>query len=243
MTRTRLLSLGALTASLVLASAADAQLLDVSGRNRGPSRLAVNAGLAVAQPVGEFGRYVDAGFGMGAGASYALDTKRILSLRGDIGFVVYGSETQRVPIPGIPRVRVDVNTTNSIFTYTVGPQLMAPSGPVRPYAHGFIGGSYFSTSSSLSGSSDYDAGNYFSTQHSGDGVFAYGGEGGLLFPLAVRQTPVAIDIGARYTRNGVTRYLTEGDIQDNADNTVSYTPKNTATNFWLYRVGVRVGVR
>jgi hypothetical protein len=243
MTRLRSLSLGALGATLIGASAADAQLLDVSGRERGPSRFAINAGLAVAQPVGAFGRFVDAGVGLNTGVSYALDARRILSLRGDVGFVIYGTERQRVPIPGIPRVRVDVNTTNNIFMYTVGPQLMAPSGPVRPYVHGFVGGAYFATSSSLSGTSDYDASNYFETQHSGDGVLSVGGEGGLLIPLNVRRTPVSIDLGARYVSNGTTRYLTKGDITDNPDGTVSYTPKETETKFWVYRVGVRVGVR
>ena len=243
MIRIRSLSLGALGASLLAASAADAQLLDVSGRERGPSRFAINAALAVAQPVGEFGRFVDAGVGLNTGVSYAIDAKRVLSLRGDVGFVVYGTERQRVPIPGIPRVRVDVNTTNNIFMYTAGPQLMAPSGAVRPYVHGFVGGSYFSTSSSLSGTSDYDADNYFNTQHAGDGVFSYGGEGGLLIPLTVRSNPVSIDLGARYVSNGTTRYLTKGDITDHADGTVSYTPKETETKFWVYRVGVRVGVR
>jgi len=243
MTRSIRFSIGAAGALVLLATSAEAQLLDLSTRERTASRFAINAGIAVAQPVGDFGRFVDAGFGMGAGVAYALDDKRIFSIRGDLGFIVYGSETQRVAIPGIPRVRVDVNTTNNIFLYTVGPQIMAPSGAVRPYAHGFIGGSYFTTSSSLSGSSDYDAGNYFSTQHAGDGVFAVGGEGGLLIPLRVRSNPVAIDLGARYVHNGVTRYLTKGDIQDHPDGTVSYTPKETVTNFWTYRLGVRVGVR
>ena len=243
MNRSSLFSLGAAGAFVLVSATAEAQLLDMTSRERAASRVSINAALAVAQPVGDFGRFVDAGFGVGAGVAYALDSQRIFSIRGDLGFVVYGSETQRVAIPGIPRVRVDVNTTNNIFVYTVGPQIMAPSGVVRPYAHGFIGGSYFTTSSSLSGSSDYDAGNYFSTQHAGDGVFSVGGEGGLLIPLRVRSNPVAIDLGARYVHNGVTRYLTKGDIQDHTDGTVSYTPKETATNFWTYRVGVRVGVR
>ena len=242
MTRTgRFLVLAAATA---LASApVHAQIVELSPRDRALSRLSFNAGLTVAQPVGAFGQHVDAGFGMGAGMQYAVDPQRIFSIRGDIGFVVYGNETQHVPIPGIPRIRVDVNTTNNIFDYTLGPQLAVPTGPVRPYAHGFIGGSYFSTSSSLNGSSDYDAGNYFSTEQLGDGVFSVGGEGGILFPLNVRSTPVSIDVGARYVSNGVTRYLTKGDIIDNQNGTVSLLTKETETKFWMYRVGVKVGVR
>jgi len=225
------------------AAPARAQILDLAQGNRALSRLSFNAGLAIAQPIGAFGEHVDGGVGLGTGLQYAVDSKRIFSIRGDIGFVVYGNESQHIPIPGIPRVRVDVNTTNNIFVYTLGPQLAVPSGPVRPYAHGFIGGSYFSTSSSLNGSSDYDAGNYFNTEQLGDGVFSVGGEGGILFPLNVRSTPVAIDVGARYVSNGVTRYLTKGDIIDNPDGTLSLLTKETETKFWMYRIGVKVGVR
>ena len=237
----RILVLAAATA--LAAAPARAQILDLAQGNRALSRLSFNAGLAIAQPIGAFGEHVDGGVGLGAGLQYAVDSKRIFSIRGDIGFVVYGNESQHIPIPGIPRVRVDVNTTNNIFVYTLGPQLAVPSGPVRPYAHGFIGGSYFSTSSSLNGSSDYDAGNYFNTEQLGDGVFSVGGEGGILFPLNVRSTPVAIDVGARYVSNGVTRYLTKGDIIDNPDGTLSLLTKETETKFWMYRIGVKVGVR
>jgi len=233
-----------LAAAMALAAApARAQILDLAQGNRALSRLSFNAGLAIAQPIGAFGEHVDGGVGLGAGLHYAVDSKRIFSIRGDIGFVVYGNESQHIPIPGIPRVRVDVNTTNNIFVYTLGPQLAVPSGPVRPYAHGFIGGSYFSTSSSLNGTSDYDAGNYFNTEQLGDGVFSVGGEGGILFPLNVRSTPVAIDVGARYVSNGVTRYLTKGDIIDNPDGTLSLLTRETETKFWVYRIGVKVGVR
>ena len=241
MTRTgRILVLAAATLAAVPARA---QIVELGQGNRAISRLSFNAGLTVAQPVGAFGQHVDAGVGLGAGVQYAVDPQRIFSIRGDIGFVVYGNETQHVPIPGIPRIRVDVNTTNNIFVYTLGPQLAVPTGPVRPYVHGFIGGSYFSTSSSLNGSSDYDAGNYFSTEQLGDGVFSVGGEGGILFPLNVRSTPVSIDVGARYVSNGVTRYLTKGDIIDNPDGTLSLLTRETETKFWMYRVGVKVGVR
>lgn len=238
----------ALAAALAgVAAPAGAQIIDLSPgatARRTDWRAGITPGLLVAQPTGEFGDYVNAGVGFGVGAHYAFDRAKILSLRADLGFLVYGNERFEVPLsPTLPRIRVDVNTTNSIFMYSAGPQLMAPSGPVRPYVHGFVGGAYFSTSSSISGTQDWDEGGHFSTQHYGDGVLSWGGAGGLLIPLAVRRNPVAIDLGARYVRNGRTRYLREGSITDNPDGSLSFTPIESQTDMWVYRIGVSVGVR
>lgn len=241
---TRQLILTLVAASAALAAPARAQLVDLSPQGRGQSRLSFNAGLLVAQPVGDFKDYVNAGVGFGGGMQYAVDDARIFSIRGDVGFLVYGSERKRVPLsPTLPRIRVDVNTTNSIFMYSVGPQLMAQSGAIRPYVHGFVGGAYFNTSSSIDGTNDFDDEDHFSTQHYGDGIFSYGGAGGLMFPLRVRNNPVAIDVGARYLRNGRTRYLREGSITDNPDGSLSFTPIESETSMWVYRIGVSVGVR
>jgi hypothetical protein len=240
----RKLILGLIAAGATLtASTVDAQLVDLSQRSRNQNRLGITPGVLIAQPVGEFKNYVDAGFGFGAGVHYAIDDARIFSLRADLGFLMYGSETKRIPFPSIPRIRIDVNTTNNIFLYSVGPQLMAQKGPIRPYVHGFIGGAYFSTSSSIDGTSDFEDEDHFTTQHYGDGIFSYGGAGGLLIPLNVRRTPIAIDLGARYLRNGRTRYLREGSISDNPDGTLSFTPIESETNLWIYRLGVSIGVR
>lgn len=235
----------ALSLALLLAAAtqAGAQILDLS-RGERTSRVSLTPGLLVAVPTGEFRQHVDGGIGFGAGIHYALDRSRVLSLRGDLGFVIYGSETQRIPLsPYTPRIRVDLNTTNNIFLYSVGPQLMAQRGPVRPYVHGFVGGAYFSTSSSLDGTNEFDDEDHFTTQHYGDGVLSYGGAGGVMIPLSVRRNPVAIDLGARYVRNGTTRYLREGSIRDNPDGSLSYTPIESETNLWVYRVGVSIGLR
>lgn len=242
----RALALGAALATAA-APAAGAQIIDLSptaAARRTDWRASVTPGILVAQPTGEFGDYVNAGVGFGVGAHYAFDRAKVLSLRADVGFLVYGSERYEAPLsPTLPRIRVDVNTTNSILMYSAGPQLMAPSGPVRPYVHGFVGGSYFSTSSSISGTDDWDDDGDFSTQHFGDGVLSWGGAGGLLIPLSVRRNPVSIDLGARYVRNGRTRYLREGSITDNPDGTLSFTPIESQTDMVVYRLGVSVGVR
>lgn len=231
-------------AALAVALPLDAQLVDLAPSRHRAGRISFTPGLLIAQPVGEFRRYVNAGIGFGSGLEYALDHSRAVSIRGDLGFLVYGSETQRVPLsPSLPRIRVDLNTTNNIFIYSIGPQLMVPRGPVRPYVQGFIGGAYFNTASSIDGTNDYDDEDYFSTQHYGDGILSYGGAGGIFIPVATRRTRVAIDLGVRYHRNGTTRYLTEGDIRDNPDGSLSFTPKQSETNMWVYRIGVSISPR
>jgi hypothetical protein len=205
-----------------------------------PQRVGLNVALIAAQPVGDFGDAVKNGFGGTLGGLMALDRRGIFSIRGDLGFLVYGSEKQQVPL--VSRIQVDITTTNTIGLFTFGPQLAIQSGPLRPYAHGFIGWSYFTTKSSLSGTNDDDdQDDYFTTEHARDGVVSVGGEGGFLIPISTGKTPVALDLGARYMHNGMTRYLAKGDIRDNPDGTVSYTMRETDTNLWIYRIGVRVG--
>ena len=198
-------------APLVRASPAAAQ----DGLGARPTRAVVGGRLSIAQPVGEFKNYVNNGFGGGRHLLLRVDPRGFLALRLDGGYLVYGHERKRVSLPGAGRVQLDVTTSNNIVTYSVGPQLMVPTGPVRPYVNAFAGGAYLFTESSI-GDADYD-GDFASTRNFGDNVPSYGYGGGVFIPLAVRNTLVGIDLGARFMRNGFTRYLREGGVTDLPD--------------------------
>lgn len=206
-----------------------------------PPRATLGGGAFVAQPVGEFKNYVDNGFGAGGHLLLRVDPQGFLALRADVGYLIYGHETKRVSLPDAGRVQFDVTTSNNILTYSIGPQLMVPAGPIRPYVNAFMGGAYFFTESSVGGSDN--SSDFASTRNFGDNVASYGYGGGLFLPFAVRNALIGLDVGARFIRNGHTRYLREGGITDIPSGGFIVSPIESETNLVVYHAGIRVGLR
>ena len=196
-----------------------------------------------AKPNGEFADYVKHGGGLNVHAIWPVTTEGPLALRADGGFIVYGSETKRVCFSSTVgcRIELDLTTTNSIAYLNVGPQLMVPAGPIRPYVNASAGFSYFGTTSSVEGSSGNDP--FASSNNFDDITFMWAGGGGLLIRLSRGQTPVFLDIGARYHGNGEVEYLTQDDIEDNPDGSITITPTRSEANLWQVGIGVTIGAR
>jgi hypothetical protein len=218
------------------------------GTRGGEPRLMGGLAFALTQPVHEFHDAVP-NRGLG-GVAHALfrDRSGALALRADVGFTQYGRERFRVPL-GTNRVRVDAVTTNNIVTFGVGPQLMAPSGAVRPYVNGNVGFALFSTTSELrdrnATNNDDDDNVIARDRNQADGTWAGGGGGGFLVRLGRpggRQIAF-LDLGARYQNNGRARYLTRGGIRDNPDGTFALDVRESRANFWTYQIGVSLGGR
>lgn len=224
---------------IVGASAANAQ------RPRSPlfpTRFTVAGDLLVAQPKGEFGSNIDAGFGGNLVFMYKLDQAGVFSLRADVGAMQYGSERKRVPfLPYTGRVLLDVTTTNNVFWGAIGPQMqLLTKGPVRPYVNAAAGFQGFVTESALSGSDE--SWDYASTTNSNDATLAYMVGGGLYIPFSRSSTSASLNIGARYHFGGTASYLREGDITDNSDGTITLHPRNTKTDMVMWQVGVSVPI-
>ena len=136
-----------------------------------------------ARPVGEFHDYVEHGGGLNVAVVWPVRSESPLALRADGGFIVYGSETTEVCFSSTVgcRIRLDLTTTNSIAYLNVGPQLMVPRGPVRPYVNGAIGFSYFGTSSSVNGNANGE--DIASDTNFDDITFAVTGGAGMMIPL------------------------------------------------------------
>lgn len=195
------------------------------------------------RPVGEFHDYVKHGGGLNLSAVLSPPAGGAFGLRADGGFIIYGSETQEVCFSSTVgcRVRLDLTTTNSIAYLNVGPQLMLPGGTLRPYANAGIGFAYFGTSSSVSGVDNDDS--FGDTTNFDDITFGWTGGGGLLVQLSRGRTPVALDLGVRYMGNGEAEYLKKGDIQDNPDGSITFTPTRSEANLLQFQVGVSIGAR
>jgi hypothetical protein len=180
-------------------------------------------------------------------ALYRLGGSGAFALRADGNFLRYGNERRRQPfLPGLGRVTVDLQTTNSVGSFTLGPQLMVPSGPVRPYALAAVGLTNFSTTSTLR--DDDSTGDYDDViardQNLSDWTLARAAGGGALVRLGRgRRTIGFLDLGARYQHNGRARYLTKGGIRDNPDGSVTLDEREGPANFWTYHVGFVIGSR
>lgn len=197
---------------------------------------------AYARPVGEFSDYVEHGGGLDLHLAWPITAGNPLALRLGGGFVVYGRETREVCFSATVgcRILLDLSTTNSIAYGNIGPQLMLPYGPVRPYINGTIGFSYFATTSSVDGVDGNDD-DFASTTNFDDITFGWGSGAGLLIRLSSGRTPVLLDLGARYHGNGEVEYLKRGDIIDNPDGTITITPTRSEANLLTFQLGVVIG--
>ena len=89
-----------------------------------------------------------------------------------------------------------------------------------------------------SGSNSADEPFASSTNYS-DGTFAKTAYSGLYIPLASGRT--MLDLGARYTWNGErVRYLTEGDIIEDANGDPVLTPRETRADLLTIIIGVTI---
>lgn len=222
-----------------------AQVFRVDGRDRdsGPRYSPVFGGgsLVYGRPTGDFGRYVNQGFGLDGMARWKVDRRGIFSLGLEGGWLQYGRETIRAPLSStVGRINVDVTTSNNILFLGGGPQLTAPSGPVRPYASAGVGFSYFFTESSVEGSNNNNY-SFAETTNFDDVVFATTGGFGVYIPLG-RTREAALDIGLRYHNGGEGEYLREDSIIDRPGQTPLITPIRSQTKLWSWRVGVVAGL-
>jgi hypothetical protein len=213
-------------------------------------RLRLGAAATLGAPTGEFRDHVDVAGGFSGYALYGAPA-RALALRLDANVLLYGTETSRTVVAGTGgRVLADrVTTDNWMASATVGPQLAATSGRVRPYANAFAGVSYFATTSEVPrlrrtgavfapaerfmNRRHFDS--FLTTTHFDDTALSYGGGAGLLVRLGRGGT--ALDVGVRYVANGRVRFLAEGDLEDAPGGATFSTRRSRAD-----RVEVRLGI-
>ena len=208
---------------------------------RGGPRWELGGGFSYVVPQGEFGDFVDDGYGFGVHAVYALDTSGAVGLRFDAAWVRYGSEHFGTPVYPAPCCGwADVGTHNNIGMFGIGPQLKVPSGPIRPYINGFVGLGYFYTETSIN--DPYYYGPDARYTNFDDTSLAYGGGGGLSMVLGHGRNPLAVDFDVQYRRHDDTEYLVEGSIWDDGFGGVVISPLYGDADFLMFSVGVSIGL-
>lgn len=231
----KLWSLGA--AALLVASRVEAQG-PIAGAAVGP-----HGGLdaVVAMPIGEFKDHVGTSWGGAARGAFPVALNGALLVRADVGAVQYGNVGEDVVLSGgSRRVTGRQTTTNNLAFFTVGPEIAARVGVIRPYADLFAGVGYFWTQSELRGSSDSEP--FATSVNQDDATFAWGGGVGVAIPLfRVSGTSVGLDVGARYLDFGRPTYVVEGGIQDQPDGSLSIQTVTGRVQLATVHFGVAVG--
>lgn len=203
-------------------------------------RAYVGINLQLAVPQGEFADFVNTGYGVGANLTFMLDDKGTAGVRLFGSWIEYGRSTETLAFPGLPGLFVDLTTSNSIYSFGVGPEFQLSRGAVRPYLHGAIGLSNFVTSTSAEGTDDEDP--FASSTNFNDWTVAYQGGGGLMFQVSHGKNPVLIDAGVRWQSHGRTRYLREGSLDQDGDGDITIEPVESKTDLLVITAGVQIGI-
>jgi len=223
--------------ALVLGSAARS----ASGQHHG-LREVKDAGmfgvnLALGAPDGEFARNVDIAGGIDAFAAVNVGRGSPVALRLEGAYLVYGSDHVFVP----QSFAAQLNTTYSIATVGVGPQITVGQGPLRLYGFGTVGVSYISTYSSF-GPDGCGCNGYNSLTDFSDWAAAFQAGGGVLLRLG-RHSPVALDLGARYLYSGFANYVAPGDVQPQTNGDIVVFTSRARPNLTEFHIGVSIGIR
>ena len=188
-------------------------------------------------PRGEFSENVtNNGYGISLQGLIRLGPTPFLA-GGDLGFVVYGSQTRSEPLSDtIPDIRVRVRTTNGIFLPHFVLRAQPRTGLLRPYVEGLIGLKSLHTRTSLADVDDDDI--VSSDTNLSDSTLSYGFGGGLQIPLTKgREARIMLDTGVRYLRGGRAEYLRKGSIRE-VNGTLVYDVFSSRTDVLAVQIGV-----
>ena len=241
----------AIAAFLLVAgpTAAHAQLVPAVNPATAPARHSAGIAFIVGQPLGDFKQNVSNGFGFDGMGSLGLDSRGIVSLRAQIGWLQYSRKTETFWVnSGFGLYQLESETKSGVLTLGVGPQIMAPTGTARPYVAGTIGLARFSTSTAInipssqsnSGSTEQLA----SQTVSSDNLLSLTGAAGVAFALSIfGNSGVLADLGVRYVHNGLAKYVSSDGVQYNGTGDPTITPTESEADFITYRLGVVIPIR
>jgi hypothetical protein len=259
--RTLLLSTIVAAPTLGQVSRRGIDTLPLHNPNEFEKRSAGNITFIQLRPVGAFRQNIG-GFGYGGNGTYLfrLDRTGVVSLRGDLALASYGEEHFDTPLSTTVggRIQVRVSTRNYVLPLSIGPQLMVPTGPIRPYVNGGIGSQFFYTQSGVQGTGDeFDFANttnqsdWTSTWVAGGGVYIPIGtaRGTYMPPMAPEDVPMQrldtkflLDLGVQYVNGGRAQYLKPGSIEDLPNGQIRITPLESDTHMLVVRLGLRINL-
>jgi hypothetical protein len=227
---------------------AHAQLIPAAASSTpAPARHSVGLAFLVAQPLGDFSKNVRNGFGLDGMGTLGLDSRGIVSLRAQLGWIQYSRKTETFWVNNaFGLFELESETKSGVFTLGAGPQIMAPTGNARPYIAGTIGLSRFSTSTAINiPSSQSNSGTteeLASETISSDNLLSLTGAAGIAFKLSIFGNSALADLGVRYVHNGLAKYVSSDGVQYNGTGDPTITPTESEADFLTYRIGVVIPI-
>jgi hypothetical protein len=193
-------------------------------------------GLHVIQsrPQGEMASHVGRGYGANGTFLLRADSMSILSVRADLGVLQYGNDTRDVTIgdAAADGLRLELRTSNYIVPFTIGLQLAAPTGMVRPYVNAGAGFQAYFTETTLSDKRGYVS--FASTTNQADFVASASVGGGVYVPIIIRSKTLMFDAGAQYLQGGRASYLTSDSITSGS---TTLTPLKSDAHVVVIKLG------
>lgn len=218
------------------------QAAPAQGQSRERPRWQVGVGAIVGIPVGEFADNVDSAGGLSGHFDVALGDS-IVSLGAEGSYLLYGTESRRVPLsPTIPDIVVTVDTENSVALVHGRVRVQSREGRLRPYVDGLLGFSYLATRTSIDESTDCDpwgCSNLGSTNLD-DFTPSLGGGAGLQVGFGAPPHAWKLDLSVRYLAGGEADYLREGAIHREGGGAF-FDISRSRTDMVLVYIGVAFG--
>lgn len=212
-------------------------------------RYSVGGAVILGQPLGDFAKNVSNGVGLDGMGTLSLDPRGIASLRAQIGYLQYSRKTEPFYVTsGLGYYELESETKSGVLMLGIGPQLMVPDGPIRPYVSGMIGFTRFATQTAINiparASSTGSTETLDQRTVSSDFIVSLAGAGGFAFKLSLFGASGAMaDVGVRYHRNGQAKYVSPAGVQYDGNGTATITPTTSEADFIVYRLGVVLPIR
>lgn len=207
-----------------------------------PQSVGINFELAF--PVGEFKEHLDRpGIGGNLDVTFWSPSKELpFSFGVDLEYLIYGYNSAVEPINSVySNSLIDVSRTNSILKFHSLFRIDPLKSKIRPYGELLFGGSYLSTSTSLTTLSGEDID---SETNFDDWAWSYGGGAGILIDLISMDDPgenapgsLLLNIMVRYLKGTEAEYLLDDSINITSGG-IEYEVSKSKTDLLSFHLGV-----
>lgn len=164
----------------------------------------------------------------------------------NMSFLYRGGETFNRAVSTTLPLNAEVDVTNSMLSLHLVGRLMYPEGMFRPYAEGFAGGNFFSTTTSVKDKNKGDE--VISDTNQDDLTGAYGYGGGILFQVwkdsentmqLLNPGTIFVDLKVRNNFGGNAEYLNSSkDIYyDSNSQTWKTKTSQSKTDYLSWHIG------
>ena len=210
---------------------------------QGQTRYTVGVAGLYGQPLGPFADNVRHGFGLDGMGTAGLDSRGILSLKAELGWIRLDSKSEPFIVnTGFEFLELESETTSGVLMLGVGPQLAVPFGPIRPYVGGSVGFARFATTTAIKLSADQSNTGQEETLDdqtvSSDFILSLTGSGGIRFELPFFGRGILGDLGVRWHRNGEAEYVSSEGVVYNGSGVPTITATRSDADYLVYRLGI-----